>query len=491
MPEVDPSMLVEDSEDELQSQPCPVCGEDDNEDVLLLCDGCDAAYHTYCIGLEEVPRSHWFCDTCDTQRACPPRQGHHHIPGLRTRAQQSRRRHRAQVNSSGWARVWQSVWDRLNFDLDFPFDEPSSSRAINREHQRDFRQWQRRFEVAQSQGAASRFRDTATTLLERRNSRPQPELPSPESQEEIRAWNAFEKAKDIQLDPTSNRRKRKSATASPSDADPAPQPERRLKRPRTRRTLDAIDPSTNPLTEASSSRSRSLAATSAPSEAPRESGPSFFQSLLKDVETSKTPVETTAPSRPSLPSAVDHSSPQGSSPGSSPTSSGNASPRARSATPPPHSTTRAVSPTSLTSHVEPIFPEPEFSPERSPAEITLAHRHNAITRGLNRSRRPRALHNTSPGSSPPRSNDTSPSRGAMSLSAKTDLQKMVGAALKPYYRTNAVSKDQYTNINRNISRLLYEKAGDDENVNGDARPVWERLANEEVTKAVQALQTST
>ena len=72
----------------------------------------------------------------------------------------------------------------------------------------------------------------------------------------------------------------------------------------------------------------------------------------------------------------------------------------------------------------------------------------------------------------------------MSLSAKLDVQKMVSAALKPHYKSNAVSKDQYTDINRNISRMLYDKVGDTGNINGDAKETWERLACDEVPKAV-------
>lgn len=43
---------------------CEVCNSGEDEDVLLLCDGCDRAYHTYCLGLMDVPPGSWFCDTC-------------------------------------------------------------------------------------------------------------------------------------------------------------------------------------------------------------------------------------------------------------------------------------------------------------------------------------------------------------------------------------------------------------------------------------------
>ena len=78
----------------------------------------------------------------------------------------------------------------------------------------------------------------------------------------------------------------------------------------------------------------------------------------------------------------------------------------------------------------------------------------------------------------------------MSLSAKSDLQKMVSAALKPYYKNNAVNKDQYTDINRDVSRMLYDTVGDQERINNDNREKWEQVATDEVAKAVRTLQPS-
>ena len=76
----------------------------------------------------------------------------------------------------------------------------------------------------------------------------------------------------------------------------------------------------------------------------------------------------------------------------------------------------------------------------------------------------------------------------MPLSAKADLQKLVSAALKPHYKNNAVNKDQYTDINRNVSRMLYDTVGDAAITNEEKREEWERIATDEVEKAVKALQ---
>jgi hypothetical protein len=46
---------------------CRACGKAQPEHNLLLCDGCDAAYHTACLRprLKAVPEGEWFCPGCD------------------------------------------------------------------------------------------------------------------------------------------------------------------------------------------------------------------------------------------------------------------------------------------------------------------------------------------------------------------------------------------------------------------------------------------
>jgi len=43
---------------------CQVCHDGGCEDVLLLCDGCDAGFHTHCVQLAAVPRGAWHCRRC-------------------------------------------------------------------------------------------------------------------------------------------------------------------------------------------------------------------------------------------------------------------------------------------------------------------------------------------------------------------------------------------------------------------------------------------
>ncbi|PWY70691.1 PHD and RING finger domain protein [Aspergillus eucalypticola CBS 122712] len=497
--EVDPSMIIEYIDDDFADfQPCPICGDADNEELLLLCDGCDVPSHTYCVGLDSVPTGPWYCARCVTQRRLgrSPETADWSSQtqdrrGRRTRAQRRRLQSRNQLNSLHWARVWQSVWDHLNIDLDFPFDDDMAAERARQEqrreeaHQRDFRAWQRRFEVAEQQGGGNRFRDTAALLdIEApRPSRPRvprEPTPEPESLEEMRAWNAFERAREIENDPSAAR-KRKEPTLSPS---PEPtEPERKLKRPRTRR---AEDLAARAVQNGESSRAASAQA-SARINAESSSEPSFLQSLLKEVEESSNPNGVTphGASGQSSIAPTDHTTPGPSSPSISPAPSNHSSPRLSSVTPPPTLRSRPMSPLQLGSPADPSSPpfSPDVSPVGSARSAQDDHSSQVPTRRPNR-RIPRSATR----SAAIRSDDSSPSRPGLSLKVKSDIQKLVGSSLKPYYRSKTITKEQYTEINRNISRKLYERAGDVETLGIGAKATLATVAKEEVEKAVDALK---
>jgi hypothetical protein len=68
---------------------------------------------------------------------------------------------------------------------------------------------------------------------------------------------------------------------------------------------------------------------------------------------------------------------------------------------------------------------------------------------------------------------------------------MVRAALDTLYHQRQVTKDQYTDINRDVSRMLYERIGEDaEGIteNGKMRERWQNIAAQEVDVAVKALR---
>lgn len=481
-------IFEEEVTDDSDTQPCPYCGDNDNEEVLLLCDGCDVPSHTYCLGLDAVPSGSWYCDACETQRAisavsdAPSRPPRSRRPERRTRAQQRMLRNHNQANSLQWAAVWQSVYDRLNFDLDFPFDDDQQlSRPHGRvtPHRGSHRAWQRRLEVAERQGVGRVFREPSAIIDEYvpRPSRPRvprAPTPQPESLEEMRAWNAFERARELENDPSAAR-KRKEPTLSPS---PEPtEPERKLKRPRTRRTEELAALATQ---NSNGEASRSTARLNTDSVG----GSSFLQSLLKEVEDASNSPRTDTNGPPTYVNTPNdfHNTSGPSSPSLSPASSNRSSPRLSSRSPPPHSRIRAVSPIQLSSSSieSPSSPSPEFSPTVSPAQS------QADTPELRR--RPDHRHHGQRRAEGLRSTDVSPSRLSLPLSAKTSIQKLVGSELKPYYRRKLITKDDYTNINRTISRTLYDHVEEGVELQEDQLRELKDSAHKAVKEAIDLLQ---
>lgn len=518
-------MFLEVPDEDDDDQPCQECGEDDNEDVLMFCDGCNKMWHTYCVGLQEVPYGHWFCDTCRAHRETdsrPLRSTRSARPSRRrTRGQQRRQRAQHVAQDSSWGRVWQSVWDRINVDLDFPFDDDETSAAYlrrHRAHNESNRQahdaWQRRMHVAELNGAGGSFRETEPALLDQHtqslpgNSRIRKRSPEPEAQtpDEAAAWQAFDQAREANS--SSGGRKRKSRI--PEQPTPEPEAESGPVIIKRRRVVDHRPGESSNGAVTNYQRPRSL-----PLSPPRRvgpldaNGPSFLQSLLQEVEDSSVtningPIQRPAYNAHSPP--AEQCSPQPSSPALSPLPSNHSSPRAMSATPPPLNNLRPSSPTGLSSSIQPVFPPTDYSPQRQtpePKDLApeIEHQHqidsNAtaayfanLAQPRPRNRVPRMLQHTSPPQRP-RSNDTSPTRPTLSYTAKADVQKLVSAALKPHYNEQKISKDEYTIINRDISRMLYDQIGEFEALDVNGKAKWEKVAGEEVSKAIGALKAST
>uniref|UniRef100_A0A8C6STP3 Bromodomain adjacent to zinc finger domain, 2Ba n=1 Tax=Neogobius melanostomus TaxID=47308 RepID=A0A8C6STP3_9GOBI len=52
---------------------CQICKKGDNEDLLLLCDGCDKGCHTYCHKpkITSIPEGDWYCPACISKASSP------------------------------------------------------------------------------------------------------------------------------------------------------------------------------------------------------------------------------------------------------------------------------------------------------------------------------------------------------------------------------------------------------------------------------------
>lgn len=503
--EIDPSMIADEDytfEDDGSYDACMVCDEFGDSSQLMYCHSCEQLCHVFCAGLDRMPsRGPWYCHGC-TENPVMLEAATRRRPASRSPAAWVNGRSRVPRHNRApdeWVGVWQSVWDRLQFDIEFPFEDDEQSENPSEVLRRENHIWERRFALAQQVGAGTRFRAAADTVQSRRRGsnrsttrptnrtlhRDPPRSPKdPESQEELRAWNQFEKAREqlAQLDAeptptapstTSSRRgrKRKSVDSSPAESEPRdPKPERKLKRPRTRLHIDNGESSSAATRRPTLTQNNATSASSPPAVG-ESTAPGFLQSLLQEVEVDRfaerdREIAAPQPRRIIIERAC---SPQNSSPGLSPVYQ---KPLGMS-TPPPLNLTRTKSPVDTDQQLSPTYSP--FSPadEDRTGRRRLAHR----SAGL---------------SSPPRSKDSSPTRPSISYSTKAELQRMVTAVLKPYYLKKEVTKEEYTDINRDISRLLYDKVGEagaDALIDQATREKWQHMASAEVEGSVQALRT--
>ncbi|KAH8801487.1 hypothetical protein F5884DRAFT_515670 [Xylogone sp. PMI_703] len=525
--EFDQNAWVAENLEEEESNPCPICGLSDNEDVLLLCDACDAPYHTYCIGLDRVPSGHWFCMECASDgayaRAAEPMHPENLIappytgrlcPRTWATVRRARRRTRNDHWYGAWSVISMRVHDAAGLDLDFSDDDQAMSgyrihQRRTADERREFRRWQQRLNIAGRQGARDAFRNAANPLLPTDPS-PLASSPSPTvDPEESRAWGDLEKAKEIDTtSPQNRKRKARSVTppAGEASTEAPKEPERKLKRPRTRRVLDRAGPSNAGPSNASNSSSHARPDTPSArllAEVNNEE-PSFLSSLLKEVEMATPSEDDTSRSATGSMFAASHrvASPTAdfSSPAASPSplASTYHTPRATSITPPPHISKRSGSPLPLTSRVEPVFPLPDFSPNRSsldspqsnhkPDQPHINESSNSTDEPSIQLRQPRPRRQSPLTFRQPRSPETSPARTSMSIEEKEGISKIVKSALSRPWKSAEITKEQYACINRDVSRKLYEMvAGSDAETD---RGAWEKIAIQEVARAVEGIATS-
>lgn len=49
----------------MECKKCSSCAKPHDEDKMMFCDRCDRGFHTYCVGLAQVPTGSWLCKTCN------------------------------------------------------------------------------------------------------------------------------------------------------------------------------------------------------------------------------------------------------------------------------------------------------------------------------------------------------------------------------------------------------------------------------------------
>ncbi|KAL5108480.1 PHD and RING finger domain-containing protein 1 [Taenia crassiceps] len=90
-----PPAFVQPPEEEDTTE-CEICHSPEDEAYLLLCDGCDKGYHTYCLPnpLSEIPEGDWFCPSCECERV-RTQQGANSVSTIHSRrsGRQSQFRH--------------------------------------------------------------------------------------------------------------------------------------------------------------------------------------------------------------------------------------------------------------------------------------------------------------------------------------------------------------------------------------------------------------
>ncbi|KAG5990317.1 hypothetical protein E4U54_004137 [Claviceps lovelessii] len=514
--------IAEEEEDE--GNPCPICNSAEREDILLLCDSCDAAYHTHCIGLDRVPDGDWYCMECahlfhltddrpdspdrnDAEPTSPrpqvslQRPNPREVRGFHVRTRQRLRRARRQARNAEWQGAWGQFSGRFyemsDLDLDNHDDEDDELEQFRRFQQLDrqeLQRWQQRMDIANRLGARDTFASTIPPQISERL-RPPPS-PVQETRDERRAWGAFDRARDAESSAAAAR-KRKSRSVTASPAEPLQEPERKLKRPRTRRLPAQAEASSSapsapsaafPTTSGQSNLRPTNETASLRNGVTRlETNTPLVSSLLKELE----PLEPNPVSEDDTP-AMSPSwrvPPEASSPALSPSPSFHSSPRALSLTPPPIPSLggRPTSPTlSLSTHIEPRYPPANYSPTRSNsdhAEVEARPAAKIVSRPLElRQPRPRRAQNVSS-----RTEDSSPTRCTMTQEEKKNINDIVKSALQPHWRARKLTNEQYATINRDISRKLYDEVKDASSLDEQSRRTWEKRATQEVAQAVSAL----
>ncbi|KAM4770658.1 PHD finger protein 10 isoform 2-T2 [Rhinophrynus dorsalis] len=59
----------------MECKSCIICGQPHHEEEMMFCDNCDRGYHTFCVGLGDLPTGRWICDCCENVPSTPKKAG--------------------------------------------------------------------------------------------------------------------------------------------------------------------------------------------------------------------------------------------------------------------------------------------------------------------------------------------------------------------------------------------------------------------------------
>lgn len=505
---------------------CEVCISGNNEDALLICDDCSRSYHIYCLGLSNIPLQNiWYCPRCSerhiaAQFAGFPRSGGRR--GVRTVGEIRRLRRQDQRDMAlRQDRAWQSAWQRLDSDLgERAVTDVTTAQSIMNQHDAQMERMIRRREVAAAQIGEGHngFNEQLAWMIPTSRPRTFPDHQQPISEEEQSAWRMFDIAEGIENSKRSRGNSQEITRPPGSDNDEKP----RRKRPRTRRDSQLIDGNTMNTESSGNSTATTATATATSSasasalgdgeqgsHAPTAPG-SYLGHILESIAKC---AETVAPDPPQVGlwgidlSKMRPLSPEPSnaaSPRSRPTSPAAQSPYIipsllRSRPQSPSDTSQIpLSPSSPTRRIPAIShlqPSPTRAWELS-SSPPPSRANSPIQRQQQRVDEDPGPDDTRGGASPSDIDPTSKkhqhhkhggAHSAITSQVKADIADMVRSVLRPYY-PERLSKDDFTQINKSVSRKLYQlvEADKDSDIEGDKKK-WIKVAEEEVISAVECL----
>lgn len=387
---------------------CIICGSQDREDVLMLCDYCDDCYHAFCVGMDVVPSGKFNCPNCIAQGRCTSDVNlsdgaairtvagmRYHLRNLSTRRLRRRgipmQRLQLETWTAAWSRVRERAWARLNEELEL---EPIADDCLTAGQEDEVRAW--RVRMARRAPISSR---TAT-------------VEDSKEQDPVTAnlWKAFEQASKFSdvgshADGSRPRSSRRSSPQSPIHVIETPGPSgHKQKRPNASHSK----PSNN-----ARKRSNPAEFDASPASSKRIAGPrhdlpegSFLTSLLSNIK--HQPRHADQPIR----LVID----------------------------PAQSIDRPLSPLSN-------GPSTSASVTNSPTSpsTTLPNTSYVRTHATREKQESKAQSRTSRPLSPPVDIGIT----------KADIAKIVSARLKPFYHSNQITKDEFIKINRDVTRRVF------------------------------------